>query len=815
MRWVDWLPDDPLQRWLTTTICCLFRYHDERFIKLAISSLVMLASHPERKKPLSEYQLAYHPEMLRLEPVLSKIVHSNWIHIANSGIIGSDSECPRLPTEFSWACKRGHNIGSHKLALVLNQLCDPPKEVIFQSERLLSNLVLWLTWHFNGRLRIVVSGSVVYDKTLGQADSTVECRVSKFCTNGAGEGRCVPSGADPVPSFEMFESIGGDLKSLFKGQYDNQQTLMSEPRVRQKLYQSPFRYPKGAQKSLEIQTRRTAQELLKWFCSLPVEKEDMGSRLSFRLLLDANLDWSGLRLTDLLGRTPWLLNAYCGELGRPSVVFSPPRSSTPPTVDNFMELTDEDDEMQLDDEDDEDDEVGFEDQPRVLIKYFPILQDLVDQGRMACNCFRCSRDKGQPLLWDENCLRHKTFMEVMFYFSHGLADAFGAPDVSGCSEANAGDSGAMAILFDAIDMARIDPSNLQGKVDWHTLLSTTCQIFLGCAPLDTMTAATYNDSVADVPVPHMQHLGATIVAVQHGDLAVVAPWLDLSQRLDLRKCFRWEFIQGRLGVSVDDVSGRTLLQEVARDTSVIETQHTEDVSDYARMFKMPSHPAGADIQLGKDKSDETCDFILVSAGEKRYKLLMRVTSEAHSRMVDPSRAVIKMARGIHALQCNHGGSKIGSVPEGQAVELYRFDELLGRWGALEGKERDPEEEEDGPSLGIALPSQATSPAHQQEPDKNRKLPKPLRVTHVLDSLFKFNTALALSEDSPVFVDSGHTCLNCALEKAIGFGLQDFYKDYGRWIISHDPHPSNKVPRNRFQLTPSEARLLTHEKSSLV
>lgn len=369
----------------------------------------------------------------------------------------------------------------------------------------------------------------------------------------------------------------------------------------------------------------------------------------------------------------------------------------------------------------------------------------------------------------------------------------------------------MAILFDAIDMARIDPSKPEGKVDWHTLLNTTCQIFLGCPSLDTMTDATYNDSTTDTPHPFMQNLGATIVAVQHGDLAVVAPWLDLSQRIDRRRCFRWEVIKGRLEVPVDEVSGGTVLQEVARDTCVIETQHTEDVSDYAEMFKMPSHPAGTEIQLGKDKSEETCDFVIVSSGEK-YKLLMRVTSGDHSRMVDPSRAIIKMAHGIHTLQCRHGPGKRGTVatvPEGHPVELYRFDELLGRWGAVESKERDPDEQGDGLSSAEALPSQQSPPTHQRNPDKHRHL----RVTHILNSLFKFNTALALSADNPVFMGSGSVCLNCALEKAIGSELPDFYKDYQRWIIMRDLLPSSQVPRNRFHLKASEARLITPRESN--
>ncbi|KAI8666874.1 hypothetical protein NCS57_00914400 [Fusarium keratoplasticum] len=745
---------DPLQRWLTSTVCCLFRYHDERFIKLAISSFIMLASR-SGQKPLSEYQLAYLPEMLQLEQVVSKVIHSNWIHIANSGIIGSDSECPRLPSELNWACKRGHNIGSHKLAVVLSRLRDPPKEIIFQSERLLTNLVLWLTWHFSGRLRIVVSGSIVYDKALGPADSSVECRVSKFCHTEGDERECTSFENGGAPSFEMFERVEGDLKSLFRGRYDNQQTLMSEPQVRQKLYQSPFRYPKGLQKSTRIWTQRTGQELLRWFCALPVEKDTMGSRLSFRVLLGGagNLGSHQLRVSDLLGRTPELLNTYCGELGGPFIVFSPPRQSTPPTVDNLMDISDYDEDME-DEQDDED--LDFESRPPVLLKYFPILQDLVDQVRVSCQCFNCARATTKVFMMDENCLQHKAFMEVMFYFSHGIADAFGAPDVSACGEARAGDSGAMAILFDAIDTVRFNPSNLEGKIEWHTLLSTVCQTLLGCPPIDTMTDATYNDSPVDTPLPFTQHLGTTVIAIQHGDLAVVAPWLDLTQRIELRGCFRLELVQGRLCLPVDDeVAGRVLLQEVTRDTSVVETQHTEDVSDYAEMFKMPVHHAGAEIQLINDESIESRDFILVSVEQNRYKLLMRVTSEAHSRMVDPSRAIIKIARGIHDLKCKHNPARCGFVPEGQGVELSRFNELLGSWGGQEQKEKDPEE--DGSSSGEALPNQATSVADQITFDDKSKHSKPLRVTHILDTTFKYNTALALSADNPTFVSSGNIC----------------------------------------------------------
>jgi len=95
------------------------------------------------------------------------------------------------------------------------------------------------------------------------------------------------------------------------------------------------------------------------------------SGLSFRLLLGPNPEWPNLRVADLLGRTPGLLNTYYGELGRPSVVFSPPPQPYLPTVDNLMDTADEEEDYNMEFNDDGD--VDFEDQPRVFIKYFPIL----------------------------------------------------------------------------------------------------------------------------------------------------------------------------------------------------------------------------------------------------------------------------------------------------------------------------------------------------------------------------------------------------------------------------------------------------------
>jgi len=78
--------------------------------------------------------------------------------------------------------------------------------------------------------------------------------------------------------------------------------------------------------------------------------------------------------------------------------------------------------------------------------------------------------------------------------------------------------------------------------------------------------------------------------------------------------------------------------------------------------------------------------------------------------------------------------------------------------------------------------------------------KPLRITHIFDSSFKFNTALALSGDNPTFVSNGKACINCIFKQAMEAKLQDWTKNYGRWIINNQPNLSSRVPMNRFQLT---------------
>ncbi|KAF2181587.1 hypothetical protein K469DRAFT_713652 [Zopfia rhizophila CBS 207.26] len=811
---------DPYQQWITSTISCLFRYHDERFIKHVLCNLIMQKSH-EGSKPLSEYQLEWHPDTLRLGDVVNKVIHSNWLHIANAGIIGSPGECPHLPEELQWACEKGHNVESYKLAVIITKLLDPPREVIVQSEHLLTNLVLWLIWHFGGHLRIVVSGEIKYDKHLGPKDNTVECRVLKSCPKGKDK-ECTASKS--APTFQMLENVAGSLKTLFSGKYDSRQTLKSEPRVRQKLYHSPFQYPKGSQNSIKIQTQCTAQEILRWFVERPVSRVPHSSRLEFLVSLASSSESpSDLRIGDLLGRTPGLLNTQCGELGRAFVVFSLPRQLTPSTDDNPM------DESSNGDEDMEDESVAFDRRPQVLLMFFPILQDLIESVGQSCRCYSCHRQSScSNFSFDENCLQHKAFMDVMCYFAHGIADAFGAPDVSSYTETRAGDYGATAILLDVIDNVRFDHRKPEGLLRWDTLLSTSAQVFLGCPPLDQLTDATHNDASVDTSPNFMQHLSSTVVAIQYGDLAVVVPWLDISQRLSTRGCFRFTVAEGQLGVPVDEELGRMQFQALARDVAVIETQHTEDVSDYVERYKMSGHASSSHIEVFDDQCEALCAYVLVSVDRNRYKLLMRVSSKLHSRMVDPSRSMLKLSQGVFNIRCNHQATRSGIVPDGHTVELYEFDDLLGRWGDTTGRQSisednssessgtmSDEEKENSETEGNVSLSNTVAEPNMKKPEQARSSRvQPLCVSHVLGSSFKYNTALALMGDGPVFINRGDSCLTCSLERAADFKTENGTQNHGRWIVNKVRDPVRQLPRSTPRLKGSRKAGLLEDASRI-
>lgn len=789
-----YLTSDPQQRWISSTLCCLFRYHDQEFTKAFLSWFLTISSMDGQTIPQMS-QLNGSPVKLKLDMVVKKVVESTYLHVANAGLVGSDEECPKLPAEFNWACEDGHNIEAYHMAILIKNISEASHEIIIQSKHLLTNVVLWILWHYSGRLRVIVSGKTIFDRVLGIDKRTVECRVAKFCAED--RNACGGRESDEMMLFYVMEDVSGSPHVLFRAQYDS---IDDRDRtglfVRQKLYEWPHRYPRG-HASTQSRTRATAREIMKWFMMLPVQSAPID--LYPTMVFDVNLaggnrqSHRGVTVGDLLGRSPQLLN-MASRLDRPFVIFSdddPEESHRRPG----RSLGDE-----------------IEDLIRAILDFFPILQDLVEEMKESCECHQCQlfseqRDQSDvsgSFNYDTNCLGYLAFSEVMFYFSHAVADAFGSPDASGIPSLKAsleGDLGALDILGDIITDGW-KPGH-RGTVRWDTMFNTAVRVFLGAQPPDIH--ADYGSGYRFAPALHrfgssglMGSGVPTTVAVQCGSLAVIAPWLDISRPLSCRRSFRFEVVRGRLALCSTQEDGQSSLRGLAGDICVVETQRTEDVSTFNSRSPPDVHEPGTVLSLEADGSEEKWDWTLVPVNEAKQKILLRIVSGEHSRMVQPSMAIRQLTRALEVSPCNHRLTSVGRTPDKSLVELDNFGELLGRWGEpVTDEETDYDSEEDAEDQRPQLPPRKKSRTIPT-PESMRK-PTEVCASQVLDSSFKFNTALALVGAGPVLVNNEDCCLKCSLKLAVDTKDERRDDQMGvhnptcRWVIAKRKHAVERLP----------------------
>ncbi|KAF9774848.1 hypothetical protein IL306_007121 [Fusarium sp. DS 682] len=756
----------------------------------------------EGRTPPQISQLNGSPVKLKLDMVVKKVVESTYLHVANAGLIGSDEECPKLPEELNWACKDGHNIEAYHMAVLIKNISEASHEIIIQSKHLLTNVVLWMLWHYAGHFRVIVSGKVVFDRVLGPDKRTVECRVAKFCSKD--RNTCGGPGSDEMTLFYVMENISGSPHLLFRAQYDavddrNRTGLF----VRQKLYEWPHRYPKS-HASTQARTRATAREVVRWFMKIPVQSAPID--LYPTMVFDVNVaggnkpSHRGLTVGDLLGRSPQLLNMG-SKLDRPFVVFS----------DDNPEDSDRRPGRMIGDD--------TEDHIHAILDFFPILQDLVQEMKESCECHQCqlSSDQGDDskasssFNYDTSCLGYLAFSEVMFYFSHAVADAFGSPDASGIpslKDSLEGDLGAIKVLGDIITDGW--KPGQRGTVRWDSMFNAAVRVFLG-AQIPPDPRAEYGSGYGFEPDLHRFGSSGvvgsgvpTAVAVQFGSLAVIAPWLDISRPLSCRRSFRFEVVRGRLAICSDQTDGQASLRGLSGDLCVIETQRTEDVSSFNSRSPPEAHEPGTVLNLEADGSEEKWDWTLVPVNETRQKILLRIVSGEHSRMVQPSMAIRQLTRTLEVSTCNHKLTSSARTPNKSLVELDDFGELLGRWGdPVTDEDTDYDSEDEDEDLRPPLPLRKKART-MPTPDSMRK-PTQVCASQVLDSSFKFNTALALAGVGPVLVNNEDCCLKCSLKLAID--AKDERRDEKvlvknpncRWVIAKKRDPVERLPltlRNR-------------------
>lgn len=788
-----YLSRDSHVRWMTSTISCLFEYHSEGFISDVLCAFVMQSSLTGGQQPLSEYRLAHHPMRLEIKPVIDKIVSSIWCNVVNSlGLEQTSSGVLQLPKELQNICSRGHHLESHTLGLAMSKLRDSPTQVIIESEHLLTNLTLWLVLHFHGKLRVVVSGATVYEETFGGEEKHIELRTKRFCDP---ESKCKSD--SEKPTFKMYTVVGSKFEAhMMFGMYDTQMTLESVPRARQPLYKSPVSYTGSAvSRSLKLRTRSTAKRIMTWLLDCSIDKDVDANQLSFKVLHDIKSRGKTLTVAHVVAKVPLIRNMdWDIDEDAASVIFMYQKA---PTLEEWLDSEHSDEDMVDGSAASEENDDEYE--PAKLLNYFPILQDLLAKVRQSCNCHICRLPKPK-FQSHKGCLQRIVLHEVLFYIAHAIADALGAPDSSAISSVKIelDDFGVSRILLDAVDPGR-------QAINWHAWLDTASRVVLGCAPLEDLDGSVSRDMHYSEKAffSDTGALTATTVAVQFGDLAVIAPWLDLAIPISTKGCFGIVVTRGRIGVIVERFDGSCQFQPVEAETAVVQTLETEETSDFVERFPKQQEPPDSKISIPTDHSEVSSDYILVSDGPSLYKLLMRVSSGTHSRLIDPSIAMLKLSQQVPTVICNHAKGPVAQSPHlPRTLKTYPFDDLLGRWSTASpppDNNRTPTESEiiqqadwDEQGFEIAAPTE-----YQEYSEKtNPSLPSTYHCSFGLDTYFKYHVALALTLHCVTLANHGGACVDCALKEAFQMeasnGIDDLNHD--RWIINRTANAAKSRPK---------------------
>ena len=160
------------------------------------------------------------------------------------------------------------------------------------------------------------------------------------------------------------------------------------------------------------------------------------------------------------------------------------------------------------------------------------------------------------------------------------------------------------------------------------------------------------------------------------------------------------------------------------------------------------------------------DWILAQVQDSQYSLMMRAKSADYSRIVDPSSAIIRLARESTALhQFDHASKSSPLVLEPETCgEVYSFNDLLGLWETWESTSRLKRHNPLNLS-GAKRLSGTTCTIHMAE--------------H-LESLTKQNIAFAVSINENLIWSDGSACVECSLSQAKVARLS--YPD-----LDHPPH----------------------------
>jgi hypothetical protein len=702
---------DPNLSWIVSTVACLFQHHrDDRVVTEKLTAYIMESQRsPGQDQALTPRDaFTYNPEQTRLRAVVRKIVLSVWYNVVNTGC-----DTIPLPQELLSVCPKGHYVDPVDFGIIINTIyAQCPSKAILRTNHLLRDVVLWLLLHYDGTIVVNVSGQIVYEVDFGNSHRELEIHVASACPENSD---CATAGRE---WYKILRHISGSFEEFLSGSsFSEFSDQPQKPGVRQKLYDIPRPYPTDSamwNKTLQILVKYSAQSMIRWLLEVRLSAQKGFSSPGFSAEPGGPSNTNQTTVSLILKRVPAIINFQWGSSAvSPSQVAFSHRPQHAVSSDGLDEKATWDTERKL----------------KILLEYFSVLANLATEISAHCLCSDCFEQEHRTnidLTTNKTrlrlgCLKRTAVEEVLLLLAHALADGFGVDDASSVSNSTPIVEGMAVLLLELIQ---------EQQVCWDTWFTLASCVYLGC-PFEKPVTHT-----------HPAFGGTAFAAIQYGNLATLAPWLDLNRELTVRGCFGLIGSRGRLGVITRSHDRHAQFRSVEENFAIIETENTEDTTPYCSRYKKVASLADNHLQVDEDESYVESDVILYQMDDKFYRLLLRIKTQNHRRIVDPSDALSAVIRMLPSITCQHQAQP----PEMSALtaKIYTMDEVVGRW----------------PDMIQSYVSTSTANDNMSPNGAT------VHLSHILDTHLKKNIALALSV-CPVAVtnEPKFACPTCTLSHA--------------------------------------------------
>jgi hypothetical protein len=483
--------------YLVTTVASVVRFQDLNYAVDALSQMILTRSGKDQ---------SYSIQKSRLKGVLRKICESIMLHVVNPG-----HGVGEIPSELSSLCP--HSCNATTFADTIMKITQSSHDILLCCGRFQSGLLSWLLTHFHGSIEVSVSEKRLFEREMEHPTRSLTMIVEKTCQNFS----CQES----MGKIEVCEKTGNTWRRIMIGlegkngfkpaTYEFKSDTRESPfsgLLREPIYECKTHYFGLLNKEAKFQARTLASRIIRWLLKISIRAEFGTCLLAFTTLSTTKVHSEGgkaeLRIGNLLYRLPRSAQLDFGD--EEDTLELKPLGSLPATHFKLEVLKKEP--ISLDD----------------FVKKFPAIDDYLAKFKKKCMCLDCEADDAPLDFCKAGCLRHDAIYFLHMLIGNSIADGFGINDTSGM----------LQVEEYVIQVRRLLSQLLDGAVLWNTWFNLATCTALGHSPWLYRESALMPRGDAEA--------GRTLIAIQYGSMAAAAPWTDLTKELNVKGCFKLDWL---------------------------------------------------------------------------------------------------------------------------------------------------------------------------------------------------------------------------------------------------------------------------------